>query len=399
MENNYVLTSEEIIAEIKPLSSNAFLALLQRIWRWWLGVWYNFADKNPSRAALLQKFIVMFLLSTLVTIYQMLVMMFLPYVFTGLWYMPFVWPAIPLPFQDALGNPLNYAIFNEPVKYILDGQIVLASTEAQVVQMQANASAVYEISGFGNFIAFEIAVFTAQVINLPLQRNITFHSNGNVAVQAFWYFVGWVLISIGLNAVWGIMNPIMIWWNWNKFIIDIIKTVLTGGVSMVIFFFIFLVIFPDREKVAKKARKKADALRASSASKEVIEKAELNAIKKEEEAALETNRIEAYKKTSLASSRAVAYRSAVSNVKKQKEKKPNKKILLKLQRLEAFVIHCKVHAEAAIAAKKKANEKFAVTVDAIIQAKKSRGEDLSKFPYKRAGDIDDTDETEDEEFE
>ena len=66
--------------------------------------------------------------------------------------------------------------------------------------------------GWGYFIAFEIAVFTAQCINFPLQRNITYRSHGNPWFQAMWYFIGWVLVSIATNAIWGICNAFLLHW-------------------------------------------------------------------------------------------------------------------------------------------------------------------------------------------
>lgn len=54
---------------------------------------------------------------------------------------------------------------------------------------------------------------------------------------------------------------------------------------MIIFFFIFLIIFPDANKVAKKARAKADAAKESG-NAEAAAAAELNAVRKEEDAKL-----------------------------------------------------------------------------------------------------------------
>ena len=123
-----------------------------------------------------------------------------------------------------------FGIFNEPVKYI-NG----------VVQIGG---------GLGNFIAFEIAVFTAQCINFPLQRNITFKSDGNPFIQAIWYFIGWVLISILVNAVWGFIGPVFSHLITDeKAITDLLKTFITGGLSMVVFFFIFKIIFPEKKEV------------------------------------------------------------------------------------------------------------------------------------------------------
>ncbi|MFA6830098.1 MAG: hypothetical protein WCR67_05295, partial [Bacilli bacterium] len=129
-----------------------------------------------------------------------------------------------------------------------------------------------DTNGLGYFLAFEIAVFTAQCINFPLQRNITYRSHGNVAVQIMWYFIGWLLISFATNAIWGFLNCLFTSWGWYLVgaeglatLAGLFKTILTGGISMVIFFFIFLIIFPagaadtSREE-AKKEILAADAV-------------------------------------------------------------------------------------------------------------------------------------------
>lgn len=326
-----VIENKSAEIRIKPLSENVVLAFFQKIWRWWLGGWNGFADKHPKAAKLIQQFIVMFLFSNLVTIFQALVMIFLPYAFKAIWDVPFVWPAVALPWSDAAGNALNYAIFNEPVKFLFgtgkDAQTIIASTPEIVNTYLNQPGYTLQMAGLGNFIAFEIATFLAQCINFPLQRNITFKSKGNPVVQGVWYFIGWLAISVGVNAIWGIMNPIMMWWNWNEAVIAIIKTVLTGGVSMVIFFFIFLIIFPDQQKMAEKAAKKAEALKAKGASAEEIAAAEAKAVVLGENARLDTARKEALTADSTANSKAVSWEASKKLLEKMKaENKPAEEI-------------------------------------------------------------------------
>ena len=304
-------TMEDVKAQIKPLSDNAFVAFFQNIWRAWLGFWYGFADKNPKIAKLIQQFVVMFLFSNLVTIFQLLVMVFLPYAFKAIWDTPFVWPAIALPWTDAAGNALNYAIFNEPVKFLTAGKETLIASTPEIVAEYIAQGHTLQMSGLGNFIAFEIATFLAQCINFPLQRNVTFKSKGNPIVQGIWYFIGWLAISVGVNAIWGIMNPLMMWWNWNEFVIALIKTVLTGGVSMVIFFFIFLIIFPDLEKMAAKAEKKVEALKAASAPAEKIAEAEKKAAGLRVQANLDTARRNEISANTLANTKALSWEASV----------------------------------------------------------------------------------------
>lgn len=232
-------SDQQLRAQLKPYSENAFVAFFQRIWRGWLSIWYGFADKHPKLSNLIYMVFFFIVFSEGVTIWQFIVMTFLPYAFAGLNNGPWGWPNVPV--SVAGGQP--YMIFGD-------------------------------VQGLGYFIAFELAVFTAQCINFPLQRNITYRSHGNPWYQAMWYFIGWVLVSVFVNAIWGICNVFFVHWGWPDVVTGLIKTVLTGGVSMVIFFFIFLVIFPDNNKVLKKAKAKYEKLLAANAPAEKLAKAE-----------------------------------------------------------------------------------------------------------------------------
>lgn len=91
----------------------------------------------------------------------------------------------------------------------------------------------------------------AQCINFPLQRNITFKSKGNPAYQAMWYFIAWVIISLicnGFNNLWMPIAAVYV----APAIYNLLVTFITGGVSMVIFFFVFKVIFPEGEASGQK---------------------------------------------------------------------------------------------------------------------------------------------------
>ena len=62
-----------------------------------------------------------------------------------------------------------------------------------------------------------------------------------------WYFIGWILISILVNACWGFINIFMIHWEVVPAVSNLLKTFITGGLSMIIFFFVFKIIFPEGE--------------------------------------------------------------------------------------------------------------------------------------------------------
>ena len=263
-------TEEDIKNQIKPLSENAFVRFFQRILRWWLGVWYGFCDKKPKFSALVYKVFFFVVFSMGVTIWQFIIMAIVPE------FLPKTeavgWPMISIP---AAGGR-NFIIFGDE-------------------------------QGWATFICFEIAVFTAQCINFPLQRNITYRSHGNPYFQAMWYFIGWVLVSVATNALWGVCNAFLLYWGVPDVVNGLLKTVLTGGVSMVIFFFIFLVIFPDNNKLAKKARAKYEKLKAENASPVALEKAEAKCKLWEDKAAKSNAEKEYAKAKSQVNAKAMSY--------------------------------------------------------------------------------------------
>ena len=236
-------TEEDLRAQIKPLPNNRFARFFVKLYRRWLETWYVFSDRHPKGANLLQKAFFFLVFSVGVTIWQYIVMTFLPYAFTSLNDGAWGWPNIPV--SLAGGQP--YMIFGDA-------------------------------QGLGYFIAFEIAVFTAQCINFPLQRNVTYRSHGNAYVQALWYFIGWVVISVLTNALWGICNCFLIYWGVPDAVTGLGKTLLTGVLSMVVFFFIFLIIFPDNVKLAKKARASYERALARGESAEKLAKLDEKAL-------------------------------------------------------------------------------------------------------------------------
>ncbi len=267
---------------VKPLSDNPVLAFFQKIWRWWLGVWYGFADKHPKGSSILYKVFFFVVFSYGVTIWQYIVMTFLPLAMTGLGTEPWGWPNVPL--------------FEGSETFIIFG----------------------DSRGLGYWIAFEIAVFTAQCINFPLQRNITYKSKGNPWFQAMWYFIGWVGVSILTGALWGLCNVFIQAWGWPDAVAGLVQTFITGGVSMIIFFFIFLVIFPDQQKMAANAEKKLEALKARGASAEEIAAAEEKAVVLREKANLDAARKEEITARSTANAKAVAWEASKNMLEKMK---------------------------------------------------------------------------------
>ncbi len=186
--------------------------------------WKNFAAKHPTVA----QFLVFFVVSNGVTVLQMVLM------------------------------PLIKAIF---------GMTNLVNTNFQIWQCGSVGGAPYYVfdyaagaiaegggGGLAYFLAVEITMAIAQIINFFLQRNVTFKSKGSVAKAAFWYVLAYIIISIGAAALQGIYkDPI-----YNFFrnvmgtagvtVADIVTMLINCAISFWVFFPIFKVIFKQEEE-------------------------------------------------------------------------------------------------------------------------------------------------------
>ena len=86
-----------------------------------------------------------------------------------------------------------------------------------------------------------------ECINFPIQRNFVFRSKGNLGKQIAWYVLAFCVITCivnSINCVWVAVAGLLV----PDFIYNIGTTVLNGGVSMVIFFFVNKIIFPESGK-------------------------------------------------------------------------------------------------------------------------------------------------------
>lgn len=184
--------------------------------------WDAFA-KNHENAA---QFIIFFIISNGVTVLQMIMMPLLKMIFE-------MTPLIGQNFQIwQIGSNLDgsaYYVFNYAAGTIASGGG----------------------GGLAYFLAVEFTLFIAQVINFFLQRNVTFKSNAGIGKAAMWYFIAWIIISIGAAALQGLYKaPIY------QFLIelagDMAGTTLADLVTMLINCVIsFWVFFPIMKIIFK----------------------------------------------------------------------------------------------------------------------------------------------------
>lgn len=183
----------------------------------------HWAQNHPRAAKWLREGGLFFLFSNLVTVIQYIIYAFLPNLLgLELAGMAWSWPAVPL---RLFGIDFTWNAIGYDVLYDAAGNVIIGG-------------------GVGYLIAMLVGSFLAQVINFPLQRNITFRSKGNVWYQLMWYFLAWMAITLvvnSINCVWlAVASQLVPGWLYN-----IGTTVLMGGISMVVFFFVFKIIFPE----------------------------------------------------------------------------------------------------------------------------------------------------------
>lgn len=191
------------------------------------GIWTRYKDKHPNIA----QFLVFFMLSNGITVLQMILM------------------------------PVFKGVF---------AHTSLVSTNFQVIQVGHNfdGSAYYVFNyaagalssggggGLAYFLAVQITMAIAQIINFFAQRKITFKSNSNVWKAAFWYVVAYIIISIGAAALQGlykapIYNLLMNTWSMGSVgetLADFITMIINCAISFWVFFPIFKIIFKSESE-------------------------------------------------------------------------------------------------------------------------------------------------------
>lgn len=195
-----------------------------------LGFWNKYKEKHPSIA----QFIVFFLLSTGMTILQLILMPLIKYFFAQTSLVSTSFQV--LPFGDN---------FDGSVYYLFD--------------YAAGSLASGGGGGLAYFLAVQITIGFAQIINFFAQRNITFKSNSNIWIAAFWYVLAYIVITIGAAAAQGfykapVYNLLMNTWGMGsagEALADVITMMINAIISFWVFYPIFKIIF--KQEPAKQA--------------------------------------------------------------------------------------------------------------------------------------------------
>lgn len=188
--------------------------------------WKNFSSKHPN----ISQFLIFFVVSNGVTVLQMLLM-----------------PA----FKGMLGMTglaeTNFQIWQVGSNF--DG------SPYYVFNYAAGALGDGGGGGLAYFLAVQITMAIAQIINFFLQRNVTFKSSGSVVKAASWYVLAYIIISIGAAALQGlykapIYNLFINTWGMGKTgetLADFITIIINCAISFWVFFPIFKIIFKEKK--------------------------------------------------------------------------------------------------------------------------------------------------------
>ena len=188
---------------------------MQALKRWWT----TFEDKHTTAA----QFIIFFILSNGITVLQLVLM-----------------PAFKAMFAHT--SLVDTAFQFLPVG-VSHGHTVF------LFDYPAGSMSVGGGGGLAYFLAVEITLLIAQVINFFAQRNVTFKSNSSVGKAAFWYAVAYVVITIAAAALQVLYkDPIYAWaistmGAGGETVADVITMIINAAISFWVFFPIFKVIF------------------------------------------------------------------------------------------------------------------------------------------------------------
>ena len=183
--------------------------------RWWSA----FEDKHTTAA----QFIAFFILSDGITVLQLVLMPV------------FKWLFVHMSLSDIPVQFLPVGVSHGHTVYLFD-------YPAGVLQFGGGGGLAY-------FLAVEITLLIAQVINFFAQRNVTFKSNSSVGKAAFWYAIAYVVITIAAAALQVLYKDPIYAWSIDKMgltgetFADVVTMIINAAISFWVFFPIFKVIF------------------------------------------------------------------------------------------------------------------------------------------------------------
>ena len=181
--------------------------------------WNNFAEKHPAIAKWVREGGLFVIVSNAITVFKYLLLTFLPAAVAFMGDKSFGWPGIPV---TLLGETFQWNI--------------LGYDQSQ--------------GGVAYFTAYMIAMIIGECINFPIQKLFVFRNHDKPGKQIAWNVMAVILITCivnSINCIWvAVAGKFVPAWLYN-----IGTIVLNGGVSMVVFFFVNKIIFPETPKNAE----------------------------------------------------------------------------------------------------------------------------------------------------
>jgi putative flippase GtrA len=173
----------------------------------------NFAEKHPKAAQWIREGGLFLVFSYVVTFFKYLLLTFLPGFYEGLvGSVEWTWPGINV---ELFGVPFTLAIIGNS---LADG-------------------------GLAFTLANYTSIFLGECLNFPCQRNVTFRSHGPLAPQIACHLLATIAVMLVMNLFTCVWNPVTAAFGVPDFVRNIVTTVATGGVSMVIIFAVDKTIF------------------------------------------------------------------------------------------------------------------------------------------------------------
>ena len=173
----------------------------------------NFAQKHPKAAQWIREGGLFLVFSYVVTFIKYLLLTFLPGFYQGIvGDVEWVWRGIKV---TMFGVPFTLAVIGNS---LADG-------------------------GLAFTLANYTSIILGECINFPLQRNVTFRSKGPVGKQIFFHALATVAVMLVMNLFTCIWNPVTAAIGIPDAVRNIVTTVATGGVAMVIIFAVDKTIF------------------------------------------------------------------------------------------------------------------------------------------------------------
>ncbi|MFF2889164.1 hypothetical protein [Paenibacillus sp. NPDC057967] len=192
-----------------------------------LGFWHSYRNRHPNTA----QFLVFFMLSNGITLLQFVLMPLFKRVFSQ---------------TSLVSTNFQVLFFGQN----FDG------SDYYVFDYAAGSLAAGGGGGLAYFLAVQVTIGIAQIINFFAQRSITFKSNANIWISAFWYAVAYIVITIGAAAAQGfyktpVYNLFINTWGMGgigETIADVITMIINSAISFWVFFPIFKIIFKQKRE-------------------------------------------------------------------------------------------------------------------------------------------------------